>query len=64
MAPNKILIIDDDPMTRRVFSGFLTGEGYSVTAVSGGREALLILSDEIPDMESGGHLIHPDKQTP
>src|SRR5271169_1928852 len=50
MATKKILVIDDDSEVRNVFSKFLKDEGFSVTAASGGREALSILAREIPDI--------------
>jgi DNA-binding NtrC family response regulator len=50
MAAKKILIIDDEPAVRNVFSRFLKGEGFSVTESSGGKEALSILAKEVPDV--------------
>src|SRR5208283_3415875 len=50
MTAKKVLVIDDEPLTRKVFSEFLTGEGFSVAAASSGSEALSILSMEIPDI--------------
>ncbi len=49
MTEKKILVIDDEPQTRKVFSEFLTGEGFSVTAASGGQD-LSILSTANPDI--------------
>ncbi len=50
MAATQILIIDDEPEARNVFSEFLTAKGFSVTAASGGREALAMLSKESQDI--------------
>lgn len=42
-----ILIVDDEPINRRVLQNHLTVAGYGVTEVSNGREALALLKDEI-----------------
>lgn len=42
-----ILIVDDEPINRRVLQNHLTVAGYGVTEVSNGREALALLEDEI-----------------
>jgi signal transduction histidine kinase/CheY-like chemotaxis protein/class 3 adenylate cyclase/Tfp pilus assembly protein PilF len=42
-----ILIVDDEPINRRVLQNHLTVAGYGVTEVSNGKEALALLEDEI-----------------
>jgi DNA-binding NtrC family response regulator len=61
LLPAKILAVDDDPSSLHVLAGYLTKLGYSVTAASGGTQALeliagcrfnLIISDlRMPDMD-------------
>lgn len=43
-----ILIVDDEPVNRRVLENHLTVAGYGVTEVSSGPEALALLQDENP----------------
>ncbi|MEK6155530.1 tetratricopeptide repeat protein [Flavobacteriaceae bacterium 3-367] len=43
-----ILIVDDEPVNRRVLENHLTVAGYRVTEVSSGPEALALLQDENP----------------
>lgn len=38
-----VLIVDDEPMVRLVYSKFLEGAGFEVVAVASGREALALL---------------------
>ena len=45
-----ILIVDDEPATRRVISNLLEGAGYSAIEAESGREALDILSRKLPDL--------------
>ncbi|MBN2164368.1 MAG: response regulator [Pontiellaceae bacterium] len=45
-----ILIIDDDPSIRNVFTRYLEHKGYSVTVASDGSEGLSILSTFAPDL--------------
>ncbi|OWA36002.1 hypothetical protein B9G55_09025 [Saccharibacillus sp. O16] len=46
----RVLIVDDDPVNRRVLLNLLTTAGYEATAVEGGAEALRML-DEQPGIE-------------
>lgn len=38
-----ILVVDDDTQVADMLKNYLNGRGYAVTAVYGGREALLVL---------------------
>ncbi len=47
----KILIVEDNPVNRKLFDDVLSGEGHSVTACERAVEALVILKeDEKPDL--------------
>jgi len=46
----KILLIDDDPLIRRVVSHSLTAKGYEVLAISFGHEALAHARTILPDL--------------
>jgi two-component system cell cycle response regulator len=46
MPGEKILLVDDDPDILRTLSRFLTSQGYAVTAVGSGREALAAIQKE------------------
>lgn len=50
MNPPRILIADDTPQVLKLFKRLLTKEGYSVTAVDSGAEALKILDGEPVDL--------------
>lgn len=43
-----ILLVEDDPDTRRYMVTWLEGEGYDVRVAKNGREALAILETEVP----------------
>jgi len=45
-----ILVVDDDMSARTVFSSVLRGEGYRVTAVKGGYEAIKAIGEESFDL--------------
>jgi len=49
MADERILIVDDEEGLRRVLSILLTKEGYSVTAVASGKEALETFEKDVYD---------------
>ena len=42
----KILVVDDEKGQREILQTILSREGYRVTAVPGGKEALAWLEDE------------------
>ena len=44
-----ILVVDDEPAILRTVKAGLTARGYSVRTASSGREALIILTSDIPD---------------
>ena len=45
-----ILLVDDDTGVRTVFSSILTKEGYRVTAVKNGYEAIKVIDEESFDL--------------
>lgn len=44
-----VLVVDDDPESRRALSDLLSTDGYRVTSASGGREALRLITSKRPD---------------
>jgi two-component system nitrogen regulation response regulator NtrX len=50
VAGERIMIIDDEPAIQSALRGVLEDEGYRVTAVGSGAEALGIIADEGPDV--------------
>ena len=46
----KVLLADDEPLQREMFSNLLREEGYEVITASGGEEALKLLEDTVPDL--------------
>lgn len=46
----KILVVDDDRILRRVLQNSLEQQGYQVTAVSSGKNALEIFNQDVPDI--------------
>jgi two-component system nitrogen regulation response regulator NtrX len=50
MAGEHILIVDDEPGIRATLRGVLEDEGYRVTAVGSGADALRLMTDEAPDL--------------
>lgn len=49
-SAKKILLIDDDPNLRLLFKDYLSFQGYGVITASNGREALMILETNTPDL--------------
>jgi OmpR family response regulator RpaB len=47
---SKILIVDDEPMIRRILSTRLTMAGYAVALATNGEEALEVFKEESPDL--------------
>lgn len=47
---NKILVVDDEMTLVQVCQLILEGEGHSVRAAVNGRQALRLVSDEMPDL--------------
>ncbi len=50
MAGEHILIVDDEPAIRATLRGVLEDEGYRITAVGSGADALRVIADEAPDL--------------
>jgi two-component system nitrogen regulation response regulator NtrX len=50
VAGERILIVDDEPSIRATLRGVLEDEGYRVSAVGSGADALRIMADEAPDL--------------
>jgi two-component system nitrogen regulation response regulator NtrX len=50
MAGEHILIVDDEPAIRATLRGVLEDEGYRVTAVGSGADALRSMAEEVPDL--------------
>ena len=50
MAGEHILIVDDEPAIRKALRDVLEDEGYRVSAVGNGPDALKAVADELPDL--------------
>ena len=50
MTGKKILIVDDEPEIREMLSRFLKEQGYIVTAIPNGSQALSYIQEEIPHL--------------
>ena len=50
MAGEHILIVDDEPAIRTTLRGVLEDEGYRVSAVAGGADALAAIADDAHDL--------------
>ncbi|MBI4247811.1 MAG: sigma-54-dependent Fis family transcriptional regulator [Candidatus Rokubacteria bacterium] len=50
MAGEHILIVDDEPAIQSTLRGVLEDEGYRVTAVGSGPQAISVLADEAPEL--------------
>ncbi len=50
MSGEHILIVDDEPAIQTTLRGVLEDEGYRVTAVGNGADALRVVADEPPDL--------------
>jgi CheY-like chemotaxis protein len=48
----KILVAEDDPLTREALIACLEGEGFVVIAAADGHEALALWQSESPDLSS------------
>lgn len=46
----KILIVDDDPILRKVLQNSLEQQGYQVISVNSGKSALVQFSQDVPDI--------------
>jgi signal transduction histidine kinase len=45
-----VLIVEDDPISRKILSGIISGEGYAVREASDGAEGLELIRKEGPDL--------------
>ena len=45
-----IVVVDDDPVIRKLTERLLTGERYTVTALSSGQDLVRLLRDKTPDL--------------
>ncbi len=50
MTPRRILIADDDPLLRALLVHRLAADGYHVTTVENGSEALAAITEQRPDL--------------
>src|SRR5262247_1375542 len=50
MAGEHILIVDDEPAIQSTLRGVLEDEGYRVTTVGSGENALSVIGDLAPDL--------------
>ena len=50
MPAPRLLLIEDDPALAELLEFRFTAEGYAVTATSDGDEALLLASEQVPDL--------------
>ncbi|HEU5321065.1 MAG TPA: sigma-54 dependent transcriptional regulator, partial [Methylomirabilota bacterium] len=50
MAGEHILIVDDEPAIQTALTGVLEDEGYRVTAVGSGADALRLVAEETPEL--------------
>jgi CheY-like chemotaxis protein len=50
MTTKKILVVDDNPLNRKLLKDMLRAEGYSVISAACGFEALGAIADKLPDV--------------
>ena len=50
MAGEHILIVDDEPAIQTSLRGVLEDEGYRISAVGSGADAIRLFGDEMPDL--------------
>jgi diguanylate cyclase (GGDEF)-like protein len=50
VAPERILVVDDEPDIRRLLARLLKNGGYTVSVAANGEEALAAVDAEIPDL--------------
>jgi two-component system nitrogen regulation response regulator NtrX len=50
MAGEHILIVDDEPAIQAALRGVLEDEGYRVTTVGSGEDAVQVVGDDVPDV--------------
>ena len=50
MAPQRVLVVDDEPMVREVLSRYLRRDGFEVATAADGEEALARFDEAEPDL--------------
>ena len=50
MAPQMVLVVDDEPMVREVLSRYLRRDGFEVATAADGEEALVRFDETEPDL--------------
>lgn len=49
-SPAKMLVVDDDPRSRKLLEGFLLSQGYEVRTADNGPTALRLAREEVPEV--------------
>src|SRR5438105_4115372 len=50
MSGPRIMVVDDEPGIRRMLSAYLNEQGYRVSAISSGEEAVEAVANQRPDV--------------
>jgi CheY-like chemotaxis protein len=50
MTVKQVLVVDDNPLSRKLLNDILSAEGYSVRLAASGSEALGAITEEPPDV--------------
>jgi CheY-like chemotaxis protein len=50
MTAKRVLVVDDNPLSRKLLADMLGAEGYRVRDASSGNEALSAIAEERPDL--------------
>ena len=50
MVQKHILAVDDDPMMRQLIADYLSGHGFRVSAVAGGKEMARVIDEDVVDL--------------
>jgi CheY-like chemotaxis protein len=50
MTAKQVLVVDDNPLSRKLLNDILGAEGYSVRHAASGAEALSVVAEERPDI--------------
>jgi len=48
--PQTVLVVDDDPLTRRLLQYWLQRDGYQMIGVNNGREAVSLAKSQMPQL--------------
>ena len=49
-SPSSILVVEDSPVNQKILKNLLEGEGYRIRTANHGKEALVLLQTEVPDL--------------